>query len=233
VFSTNIGGSVVPYLSFNSDIVNRFKAITSLEEGLFAKLLQSLGEELQSFDAKAQVYDYASRNAGADATEFAMAVEAVMPLVLNEQYAESPIDEVIKGVLEGLARIESYSLWAAAEKKLLKVRLKKILSDTTIRLQSKAWGLVLERPCVLGSARILTDIRPVFTSKNPTSVEAFTVIHTLVLEVEEGSDSKTVHIALDPKDLSSMRESIGRAEQKEKVLNELASRAGVASLKIK
>jgi hypothetical protein len=224
---------VVPYLAFNGEIVKRFQAIIDLEEELFVKLLHSLGEELQSFGARSQVYDYASRNAGADATKFAMAVEAVMPLVLNEQYADSPTDEVVKGVFEGLARVDGFSLWTPSQKKLLKARLKKILSDTTIRLRSKAWGLVLERPCVLGNARILTDLRPVFTSKNPASVEAFTVIHTLVLETQEGPDAKVLHIALDPKDLSSLRDSIARAEHKEKVLNALASRAGVSSLQIK
>lgn len=224
---------MVPYLAFNSEILKRFQSLIGLEEELFGKLLQSLGEDLQSFGGRAQVYDFASRNTGANATEFAMAVEAVLPLVLNEQYANLPVDDLVKGVLDGLGRVEDYSSWTVSQTKLLKVRLKRVLSDKTIRLRSKAWSLVLERPCVLGSARILTDLRPVFNSKNPASVEAFTVIHTLVLEVQEGSADKVLHIALDPKDLSSLRESISRAEQKESVLNALASRAGVSSLQIK
>lgn len=224
---------MVPYLVFNDEIEKRFLAVINLDEKLFAKLLQSLGEELQSFGAKSEVYDYASRNAGADATDFAMAVEAVLPLVLNEQYAESPIDDVVKGVFEGLARVDGFASWVASQRKLLKARLKIILSDATIRLRSKAWGLVLERQCILASARIITDLRPVFSSKNPASVEAFTVIHTLVLGTQEGPDSKVLHVALDTKDLLSLKESINRAEHKEKVLNALASRAGVSSVQIK
>lgn len=224
---------MVPYFTFNNEVAKRFKAIVALNEELFSKLIQSLGEELDGFAVRAEVYEYANRNAGADATDFAMAVEAVLPLVLNEQHADSPADDVVKGVTGGLMRVESYSAWTSAEKKLLKTRLKKILVDTNVKLRAKAWGLVLERPCVLTSARILTDLRPVFTSKNPATVEACTVIHTLVMEVQEGAEVKTLHVALDLKDLSNLRESIGRAEQKEKALNAIASRAGVSSLQIK
>lgn len=224
---------MVPYLTFNNEMCKRFKAITSLKEAVFLKLVQSLAEELDGFSARANVYDYATKNAGDAATEFAMALESVMPLVLNENYSELPADDLVKGVIGGLSRVESYSGWTTIEKKLLKIRLKKILADTNVKLRARAWSLVLERPSVLRSARILTDLRPVFTEKNPAAIEACTVIHTLVMNVQEGTDTKTVHIALDTKDLASLSESINRAERKEKVLNALASRAGVASLQIK
>ena len=157
-----------------------------------------------------------------------------MPLLLNDQYVMTSPVEVIRGVVNGLERTATKSLsWTATEKSLLKARLKRILSDSNVRLRARAWTLVLERPCVLLSARILTDLRPVFTSKNPASLEACTVIHTLVMEVREGAEPKTVHIALDTKDLTNLRTDIARAEQKEKILNALASRAGVLSLQIK
>ena len=224
---------MVPYLAFNSEISKSFRAIAALEEKVFLKLVQSLAEQLDGFGARARVHEFATKNAGDSATDFAMALESVVPLVANEQYSELPPDEVIRGVIEGLSRVDGYSEWTAVEKKLLKVRLKKILTDTNVKLRSRAWSLVLERPSVLGSARILTDLRPVFTIKSPVAIEACTVIHTLVINVQEGEIAKTVHIALDTKDLASLRDSIGRAEQKEKALNALASRAGVASLQIK
>lgn len=224
---------MVPYLAFNKQVSERFKALAALENKVFAKLVNSLGEELDGFAGRSNVYEYALKNAGEAATEFAMAVEAVMPLVLNDQYVETSPDEVIKGVLDALARTENFSEWTAPEKKVLKARLKKILTDSKVTLRSRAWSLVLERPCVLVSARIVTDLRPVFTNTNPAALEAFTVIHTVVMELMEGSDSKTIHIALDKKDLQNLSANIARAEHKENVLNTLISHAGVASLQIK
>lgn len=224
---------MVPYLAFNKEVSKRFRAITALDEKVFGALLKSLAEQLDGFGLRGTVHEYAEKIAGGSASEFAMAVESVMPLLANELYSELPADDVVKGVIEGLVREDSYSQWTVGERKLLKLRLKKILTDTNVKLRARAWTLVLERPGVLASARILTDLRPVFAIKNPAAIEACTVIHTLVMNVQEGDINKTLHIAIDTKDLASLRAGIDRAEQKEKSLNGLASRAGVASLQIK
>lgn len=226
---------MIPYLAFNKDMAQRFKAVTRLEEKVFIKLVQSLSAELDGFTARAYVHEFAANNVDdAAAADFATGIEAVLPLLLNEQYSALPADEVIRGVIQGLSRVESFSSWTVIEKKSLKTRLKKILTDANIKLRARAWALVLERPCLMSNVRILTDLRPVFGNKSSVALEAVTVIHTLVMGVEEGgSELKTLHIALDTKDLESLKDCISRAEQKEKVLNALASRAGVTSLQIK
>lgn len=225
---------MVPYISFNSEISKRLKSLVSLDERTFAKVLKALGDDLDAFAARAQVHDYALRNFPEISGEFAFAIEALIPLVLNEQYAEISPDEVAKGVLDGIERTTSATQnWTAVEKKLLKARIKKALSDSNIKLRARAWALVLERPRVLDEARILTDLRPIFSNKNPAVLEACTVIHTLVLEVMEGQEARTLHIALDTKDLANLKANISRAEQKEKVLGVLASKAGVLSLQIR
>lgn len=225
---------MVPYLTFNTaESQKRLRALVSMEEKLFAKLLLALRSNVDTFANRAALVEYADANMTEDAREFVLAVEAVMPFLLNDHYAGNSAEEIAKGVIDALPRIpKPVETFTVTDKRLLRARLRSILTDSTTRLRTRAWSLVLERPCLLETARILTDLRPVFTEKNPAAVEACSVIHTLVLNCQESGESKVMHVALDTSDLSTLKAAIARAEQKEKALNALASKAGVLSLKI-
>lgn len=221
-------------MAFGQEGGRRFKALADLDDKLFSKLVTALRDSIDVFAVRSAVADYAEKNAPKNAEEFALALEAVIPLVLDSDFAVHTPEEVAKGVLSGLARsVKDKAGMSVAEQRVLKSRIKMLVADAEVKLRTRAWNLVAERPCLLEESRILTDLRPVFSEKNPASLDAFSVIHTLVLNCNENSTSKTVHIALDTADLAELKAAIVRAEHKEKVLSALASKAGVLRIQIK
>jgi hypothetical protein len=75
-------------------------------------------------------------------------------------------------------------------------------------------------------ARILTDMRPVFSVDGleiPTSV----IVHSLRITTQEAQTERSSYFALDRDDLLQLRELIDRALKKEGVLREKLAAAGL------
>lgn len=224
---------MIPYLTINGEGLKRLSALASLTDKLFEKLVVALQNGLDSFSVRPAVLAYANKHVPDASEAFTLALEAVVPFLLNDEYAETSADDLLKGLFAAVGRNPKGDTVTPAQKRVIKARLKVLFNDPVTKLRAKTWSLVLERPCLFQDGRILTDLRPVFSDRSPTSLQACSVIHTLVINCQEDSASKTLHIALDTADLASLKLAIARAEQKQRLLTAFASKAGILSLQIK
>jgi hypothetical protein len=118
------------------------------------------------------------------------------------------------------------------EASALRERLIMLLSiEKTVGIIAKAGELLYTYPIVYQSARILTDVRPVFSSeKEPTPI-ASVISHTLVVDTSEGDTegrAKRIFIALDSEDLTDLKRVIERASQKEAALRRILPEQALA-----
>ena len=103
-------------------------------------------------------------------------------------------------------------------------------TESTLGRAAKAGSLLVRHQTLLCSAQILTDVRPVF-DEPAESVDAFVAFHTLMVTYHEVVDTRTISMAMDSRDLATLKEQIERAQRKECELTGALSTAGFTVIK--
>jgi hypothetical protein len=119
-----------------------------------------------------------------------------------------------------------------SDEKVLKFRtdIKDLLSlDDSFGVTAGATSIMVELEHVWQSARILTDLRPVF-GPDLREPKAEVLIHNLRITYREGGSSNEFFVGLDSNDLRMLRDVVERALEKESSLRSRAEKAGTRFL---
>lgn len=104
------------------------------------------------------------------------------------------------------------------------------MSIEALRTVAKAARLQRDGERLYCTAKILSDIRPVF-GKDPTQAPVGAVLtHTLRIGYHEGKEHKEFHIVLDSNDLDALGKAVQRAKAKDKTLREFLKTANLRNL---
>jgi hypothetical protein len=96
----------------------------------------------------------------------------------------------------------------------LKERLIRLLGIEAISVNSKAMALAYEHEHIFQSARIFTDIRPIFGYSVQDVPNRYIFFHTLKIRYTDDGRMKELFLALDTADLQNMIEVLERAKMK-------------------
>ena len=146
--------------------------------------------------------------------------EAVTALYAVKSARDASVEEFTELVCDAMESLSSEELrLPKAERQKFKEKLLKILNADLFGLVVKVYDLATEDERIFCSARILTDLRPVFGPKVQDGPSAMIVTHMLKLTYHHGDkEHKNFHVALDADDLRTLKEIIDRAESKAKTL---------------
>jgi hypothetical protein len=89
--------------------------------------------------------------------------------------------------------------------------------------------VLTEEERIFYSARILTDIRPIFNEAG-NLIEAAVIVHNLKIHFGENGDETDFYVALDTSDIQALREVLDRADEKAKQLQSLLQRSQISYL---
>lgn len=160
-------------------------------------------------------------------------LQAVMPLLVQFVGAGTSPIEVARAVVDGIRQNqERATLKADEELGKLQERLFRVLSNESLLLKGKATELAYERGSILTKTRVLSDLRPVFGGKDVVSIDALTVIHTLVISFMEDQKQRKLHLALDTADLEALKSVVERALEKQRALDAFATASSVRKFDI-
>lgn len=126
--------------------------------------------------------------------------------------------EVWEGIINGLKNVPSEYRWNKKELKeweKIESLFIELLSIDNVWTVSKALELGYDYTNLLQSARIITDIRPIFNI-NADDINGSVITYTLRLNFDSQGRNETLSIALDEKDVVTIRESCERALKKAK-----------------
>ena len=107
--------------------------------------------------------------------------------------------------------------------------------DHSLGITAKAMDIKIRHQNVYRTARILTDIRPVFKEELTEEPPASVIIHTLGITTYQAGDLSTpkeLYFALDTDDLRELKKVVDRAFRKEATLKAMISRTGMGCLDI-
>jgi hypothetical protein len=146
-------------------------------------------------------------------------------------------DTVVKDFVENVFVIANKEKLINEEKdsdskQIFKDRLLTLLTSEQLFYASKASHLAQEFGNLFVSARLMTDIRPVFrldTKESPQAGMIFHHMHVHYRRDHEG-DHKDIYFTLDSEDISTLKELLTRAETKQKSLQEIFNKSGMINL---
>ncbi len=110
-------------------------------------------------------------------------------------------------------------------------RLTQLLAVPSFEVSAKALGVFGEHQLIYESARVFSDIRPVFGDDVSSDPAAAVVFHNLKIEYVEGTESKELYLALDGEDLDELIGVLSRAKQKEASIQAMLSKQNLPRLR--
>lgn len=121
---------------------------------------------------------------------------------------------------------------AQDRRQVLADRLQGLLDNKFVTIREKTQALSEEAPFVVTDSRCLTDLRPVFSSSTSTEgLLGLVVLHTLRLEVN-GRD-EPVFLTMNHSALVHLRQTLGRAMEKEARLDRIIRDLGETNLSVR
>jgi hypothetical protein len=142
--------------------------------------------------------------------------EAVLELYRVREYFDTEVPEFAAEIAASLQEAVSFPV---AEVAAFKDRLTKILLVTPLGIASKSESLKVEYERRFCTARILTDVRPVYVGSPSSRPSAMMITHTLRITFHDDTgELREVYITMGDNDLVTLRELVDRAEEKTKSL---------------
>lgn len=117
-----------------------------------------------------------------------------------------------------------------AQRPELQRRIDIFMSDPMMARLAKAYDISSEHENVFHTARILTDVRPVFEDEPSSGVVGAIIVHTLNLTYFRKGGDEEVYVALDDDDLILLEKAISRAREKGEVLGNFIKASGLSDL---
>lgn len=143
-------------------------------------------------------------------------VRTLIPLYLLRARTDVPVAEFAEDVLRAMDETDVEALKLFGEdRERFKDHVIRLLSVKPIDIGLKANELLLDHEHTIHSARVLTDIRPVFEADPEDQPKAAVIVHMLKISYHDESDEvKEFYVALDTGDIARLISTLERADAK-------------------
>lgn len=149
------------------------------------------------------------------------ATETLIALYIVLAYSNETQSEVANEIAEALEGIGIELKFPDQTRQ----RLAQLLSSERLVVSAKAEGLMYEYDNVFSTARVFTDIRPVFGLDPEELPKAGVITHMLSIHYFESGDHKEINIALDELDIDILVNALERANIKSESLKSILEKA--------
>jgi hypothetical protein len=156
-------------------------------------------------------------------------VSSLMTLI-SYNLQEADIPRFVKDVSTEMSSGNASTRVAPEKSAVFQQRLLTLLRVEPMRVLSKARALLFENPQMFQSARVMTDLRPVFGTEAELHVSGAIVKHDLKIEFADRSGYKEFFVTMDDADVRSLKLTLERAERKALVLRSLLQKCQVSDL---
>lgn len=185
------------------------RVISALENVPITNTLrQTLAERFSTLDAIPQ----------GEADE---AAETLTALYIVLAHSNDPPSEMASEIADALKEIEIELKFPDEAQE----RLVQLLSFDSLVVSAKAEGLMYDYENVFSTARVFTDIRPVFGLDAQELPKAGVITHMLSIHYFHGMQHKEINIALDEIDMDNIMDALVRADNKGETLKSVLEMA--------
>ncbi|MGD1087413.1 MAG: hypothetical protein ABR955_01625 [Verrucomicrobiota bacterium] len=211
------------------------KAISELDDPQFNSLISAFGETNPTLRRRQFIGNVKEKVKTIETDELSEICRVIFILYAMKERAELSAKDLANDVGESILESVSKDFeFSTGKKEILISRLQKLLGfEKTMAVTSKAFDVMTEHKHTFCRARVLSDIRPVFTSTADSASGAM-IIHNLQIGFHDGGTGKhkEFYVALDTDDIKSLKEVIARAEKKTKALESILKSSSVPYLEV-
>lgn len=191
------------------------RAILALDDATVDRLVQALGTASHIASLSDVSSSILSDIPGLPASDLDAILSTLRALYSLRSRMELSPDDLADAISQAIPRegLEGYETPPSGTE-CTKNRLGKLLGVEPLGIAIKSQELSVDHERRFCSARILTDIRPVFgASPSERPVHAI-VTHMLKIDYHEGDALKEIFVALGKEDIEDLRRTLDRAEMK-------------------
>jgi len=139
-------------------------------------------------------------------------IDAITPMSAVRASADVSVDQFVVDICESLREQKQLPLDKEAR---LRDRLTRALGIEILNVKAKAIALSNEHEHLFCTARIFTDVRPVYGDDVMAPPAAMTITHTLKIDYHAaGGRTHEIYLGLGSGDIAEIREVLDRAEEK-------------------
>ena len=147
---------------------------------------------------------------------------AVFPLFVSVATVPVPLSEYASDIAKSVS--EHGEPLSDDLLRQLSERLNRLFAISSIQVVAKAYDVLTEHGCTFSSARVLTDVRPVFGEDVEQAPGSAVIVH--MLNIDHGAEENFV-VALDITDIQKLIEILERAKKKAESLKSVIASTGV------
>lgn len=194
--------------------------VIKLSDEAFNELASALGTAAFALRHRALALNVASTVTSIPEEEISQIIEMLISMNIVRRGADVDTSEFVDDVYDAITESDDPELAFISEKEeTFKKRLSRLLESKSLEVISKAQSVMLDHERRFCSARIGTDVSPVFSSDAEQPPMAAVITHTLRISFHQDSnDIKEFFVEMNERDLEKLNRSIKRAEQKAKGL---------------
>lgn len=208
-----------------------FDALIAIGHAKLSRLVEEVRSRRLTLNQERLVADLATA-IGADANAIQMAADYVLiPLSgLRAEFKMSAEDFVtlITGLIHA-QRVEWLEKNRSAWEHVSPLLGQLIAPNSLFAQLNKTYRLLFNRPGLVETIRLLTELRPVYDDE-VTTVQAYIITSTMAVTYQESGEQKRVHLTMDRQDLERLQEQVERALRKIQLLERQVALLEVPSL---
>jgi hypothetical protein len=156
-------------------------------------------------------------------------VGVLLPLYLVREAREASTPEIAEDVCQFMDQSDDNELRLSSnDRARFKTYLVELLDVETVRLGSKALEMLFENQRSFLSARIVTEVRPIFGSHPEDTPAGALIVHMLKITYREEGQNKEFFVALDTTDVDKLGNVLDRADKKAESLKAFLDRSRVS-----
>ena len=177
--------------------------------------------------------DFAAKgNVGTIASTDAVKIYEALQSLYVVKGAENASPEVfVARLLDAMAAADDDRLHVPAEKSEdIRRRLLRLIAAPSLSVAAKSQNLSHDFERTFCAAKVLTDLRPVFTESAADAPVGFMVINTLRLDIHERGDHSSIFVGLSEDDLTALRDAVVRALEKSETLRSRIGASGIGHI---
>lgn len=207
--------------------------LNKLDDESLQSFIAALSEVPPTFHPEKLAEKIAARISGMSRGDIDSIVSTLVSLYTALEYFDSSIPELAENVSRAMAQSGVEQLKISDESiDQFRDRLVRLLGVDAISIRSRAISLLSEEHNAYCSARVLTDIRPLFDSDLKARPKAALIVHTLRISYHQAGELKEFYAAMDAEDIEALREILHRAEGKAESLRSVLEEAGLPYLDV-
>jgi hypothetical protein len=207
---------------FYKPTLRKLAAMTDQERQAIGTALQSASVSLKTETIGKQAQEHYR----GDSSELNQLIQTLIGLNMTRINFDISIDQFAQDVVDAMQG-EDGLLPQKFNRVAFLPQLTSLLKTPSIDVSSRANDVQHEYEKLFSSARILTDLRPLFGSSG-TEILGMMIVHNLEISYHHNHEYKEAFFAMDESDLALLRKALDRAELKAASLQQVLKKSEIA-----